>query len=46
MQAVTFEMDKQWGPTAEHRELCPVSLVGIWCMTGPFGCTTEIEEIL
>ena len=21
-------MDKQWGPTVQHRELCPVSSVG------------------
>ena len=24
---VTFGMDKQWGPTVQHRELCPISWV-------------------
>ena len=28
LQTVTFRMDKQWGPTVQHRELCPVSWVG------------------
>ena len=25
MQTITFRMDKQWGPTVQHRDLCPVS---------------------
>ena len=25
MQTVIFEVDKQWGPTGQHRELCPIS---------------------
>ena len=37
MQAVTFGMDEQWGPTIQHRELC---VIGSLC------CTTEIEEPL
>ena len=37
MQTVTFEMDRQWDPTAQHRELC---VIGSLC------CTTEIEETL
>ena len=27
MQTVTFGMNKQWGPTVQHRKLCPVSWV-------------------
>ena len=37
MQTVTFGMDGQWGPTAQHREF---GAIGSLC------CTTEIEETL
>ena len=36
-QTVTSGMDGQWGPTAQHRELC---------MTESLCCTTETEETL
>ena len=35
MQIVIFEMDGQWGPTAQHRKLCVI---------GSLGCTIETEE--
>ena len=25
MQTITFRMDKQWGPTVQHRELYPIT---------------------
>ena len=25
MPIITFRMDKQWGPSVQHRELCPIS---------------------
>ena len=27
MQTIMFGMEKQWGSTVQHRELCPVSWV-------------------
>ena len=54
---LAFGMDKQWGPTVQHRELYPICWVGNMmedimkkkvhiCMTGSLCCTTEIEETL
>ena len=37
MQTVTFGMDGQWGPTAQHKELCVIRSLS---------CTTEIEDTL
>ena len=37
IQTVTFEMDGQWGPTVQHRELYAI---GLLCYK------TEIEEAL
>jgi len=33
MQKITFRMDKQWGPTIQHRELCPISWERSWWKT-------------
>ena len=32
MQTFTLGIDKQWGPTVQHRELCPISWVRMWFM--------------
>lgn len=37
LKTVTLEMDGQWAPTVQHREL---GVIGILC------CTTEVEETL
>ena len=37
MQTVTFEMDGQWDPTPQYREMC---VIGLLC------CTIEPEETL
>ena len=34
MQTVTPEMDGQWDPTVQHREMC---------VTGSLCCTTELD---
>ena len=30
MQTMTFRMNKQWGPTIQHRELYPISWERLW----------------
>ena len=37
IQIVIYGMDGQWGPTAQHGELCVI---------GSLGCTIETEETL
>ena len=37
MQTVIFGMDRQWGPTVQHRELC---------VCGSLYRTSELEETL
>ena len=37
MQTVIFEMDGQWDPTLQYREMC---VIGSLC------CTTELDETL
>ena len=37
IQTLSFEMEGQWAPTVQHRELC---VMGSLC------CTTEIEKTL